>query len=400
MTARALLLAGCAVLIAAPASAGVGGFRLPETPTPTPTSTIVGPVDPDRPVLRPSPAPTPRRTVAVPTATPTPTPAPSPTLPAARPTPRATPGARTSSATPSPSPTPAAPATTSADPASGTPTALPTTFPTAAAPPTVAPPPPAEANDDEGGLPWPWIAGFGLLVALLGGGWYWLRQRMLPGGTVLIVPEIEKPRVPAPRTDAAPASPPATLPQPGFVTAPAPARAPALGPAPAPAAPQAFSQAQADHPLHITITPVKLTQTLMNATLSYRLALANKGTRPLDGLAVAADLVGAHASVPRETLLAGPLTDLPERHTAPTLAPGETVELKGEMRLPLAQAMAMKQGSAVIFVPLARFRATSAGEEPRCFTVVIGQPGPRGGIQPMRLDQGPRSIDGLTGRAF
>ena len=73
MSKRAILLAGSAALIAAPASA-LSDFRLPGS-TPTPTPTTVGPVDPERPAPRPTPrpSPTPR-----PTLTPSPTPAPAP----------------------------------------------------------------------------------------------------------------------------------------------------------------------------------------------------------------------------------------------------------------------------------------------------------------------------------
>ena len=98
--------------------------------------------------------------------------------------------------------------------------------------------------------------------------------------------------------------------------------------------------------------------------------------------------------------MAAPETELPLLHEVPSLAPGETVELKGELRLPLARGMPIRQGAAVVFVPLARFRAGAAGGEPRCFTVVVGQPSPRGALQPHRLDLGPRSAEGLTGHAF
>jgi hypothetical protein len=55
----------------------------------------------------------------------------------------------------------------------------------------------------------------------------------------------------------------------------------------------------------------------------------------------------------------------------------------------------------VLFVPLARFRVAARGTEPRCFTLVVGQPSPRGdAILPVRLELGPRIYDGLAGRAF
>jgi hypothetical protein len=156
------------------------------------------------------------------------------------------------------------------------------------------------------------------------------------------------------------------------------------------------------HPLHITIELKKLTLTLMNATLGYRLTLTNAGADPLEEIAVAADLIGAHRSLPREAQLAGPDTELPLRHTLTGLAPGETGEVAGELRLPLNQVRAIAQGSARLFVPLARFRIGGAGAEPRCFTLVAGEPSSsgNGSVQPVRLDFGPRIYDGLAGRAF
>ncbi len=246
------------------------------------------------------------------------------------------------------------------------------------------------AADAEGGLPWAWIGAVAALLALAGFG-LWLRRRSAgPRATVLIVPEIERPRVPdkpaAPEGGGTAAVPPA----PTFVTTRAAAPVP----------PEAAAAAHAEHPLHIRIEPLKLTQTMMNMTLGYRLELTNRGSAALSNLAVAADLVGAHASLPREAQLAAPDSALAEKHRVASLPPGETVALKGELRLPLANVVPIRQGSAVVLVPLARFRTSSDGEAPRCFTVVVGQPGANGAIQPYRLDIGLRSVEGLTGRAF
>jgi hypothetical protein len=146
----------------------------------------------------------------------------------------------------------------------------------------------------------------------------------------------------------------------------------------------------------------KLTLTLMNATLGYRLTLTNAGPEPLEDIAIAADLIGAHGSLPREVLLAGPATELPIGHRLAGLAPGESAEVAGEVRVPLAQLRPISQGRAQLFVPLARFRIDAKEQEPRCFTLVAGQPSPsgNGAIQPVRLDHGPRVYDGLAGRAF
>jgi outer membrane biosynthesis protein TonB len=375
MTHRAFLLAGIAALFAAPAGASVADFRLP-TPTPTPTPRAQGPVDPNLPPPRP----------AVPTPSPTPAPAPTPvitvpTLPTPSPTPA--PAPRSTASRPAPVTTPA-PAATVAPAQTDlgediAPSPLPQAFPEAAS--TAAP---ATAEEDDAGSSfWSWLIG---LLIVAGAGlvaFLWLRRRVGPIGPV-VVPEIERPRVPPPpepKPEPAPSSP---LPEPAVA---APADAPV---------------AAAPHPLYISIEPSKLALTLMNATLSYRLTLTNRGAEPLEDITIAADLVGAHAALQREEQLAGPLTELVERHRLAGLAPDESGEVSGELRLPLAMVRPIIQGKAVLLVPLARFRVSAGGQEPRCFTVVVGQPSPRKdtAIQPVRLDLGPRIYAGLAGRAF
>jgi hypothetical protein len=229
---------------------------------------------------------------------------------------------------------------------------------------------------------WPWVAGVFFLGGAAFAGVWWLRRRIGPVGA-LVVPEIERPRVP-------PTPPPA--PEPAAEPVAASPKA-----APSPAAPSAEP-----HPLHIAIELRKLTLTLMNASLGYRLTLTNAGAAPLEEIAIAADLIGAHSSLPREMQLAGVDTELPVGHLLAGLAPGESADVSGEVRVPLNQLRPITQGRAQLFVPLARFRIGALGQEPRCFTLVTGQPSPsgNGAIQPIRLDHGPRIYDGLAGRAF
>jgi hypothetical protein len=248
-------------------------------------------------------------------------------------------------------------------------------LPSFTSPATVAPEAPARSW-------WPWIVAVFALAGAAFGALFWLRRRVGPLGP-LVGPEIERPReVP----------PPAPAPEP-IAAAPAPA------PEPAPLSAEAEAE---PHPLHIAIELRKLTLTMMNATLGYRLTLTNAGAEPLADITVAADLIGAHGSLPREILLAGPATELPVHNRLAGLAPGESGDVAGELRVPLSQLRPIAQGSARLFVPLARFRVGAEGEEARCFTLVAGQPSPNGSgaIQPVRLDHGPRIYDGLAGRAF
>ncbi len=395
MTTRAHILAGIAALLATPAAAQVTDYRLPPAPTPTPTPPpIVGPVLGNGPVSRPTPSPTPSPTPAPTQAPPvTEPPAPSPTaLPRnavpALPTPTPSPIRRAPPAVVArPSPTPTAPATPTTVAPSSEPSASPApALPTS--PPSLAPPgSTVSAPAEQGRSYWPWV----VFVFLLGGAGFaaafWLRRRIGPTGAVT-VPPIERPRVPPPPPHepdplaAAPAAKP-------LVTGLAPE-----WPAPAPAA--------KSDPLQISIELRKLTITLMNATLSYRLTLSNAGGEPLKDVTVAADLIGAHSSLPREAQLAGPASELPERHRLAGIAVGESGEVVGELRLPLSELRPIVQGRTALFVPLARFRIGARGREPRWFTLVAGQPSPsgNGAVQPVRLDLGPRIYDGLAGRAF
>jgi hypothetical protein len=208
----------------------------------------------------------------------------------------------------------------------------------------------------------------------------------------VVVPEIERPRVPPPPLRDAEPQPAAPEPRPVSAT-----------PAREPLADFGGSAQPADaNPLQIAIELRKLTITLVNAVLSYRLTLTNGGGEPAQDVCISADLIGAHASLPREALLAGKDTELPQRNRLARIAPGESGEVTGELRVPLHELRPIRQGGAALFVPLARFRVSARGCEPKCFTLVAGEPSPsgNGAVQPVRLDFGPRIYDGLAGRAF
>lgn len=351
-----------ALLASAPAAGQVSDFRLPPD-QPTPPSDVQGPVAPDVPASRrlgPQPTPTP-------TASPRPDPATTPTaetppievpeglqaLPAARQTPRP-------AATGAPVTTATAPIPEELPPSEGSP----------APPPSIAPSAPLESEaapreGSQGDWPGWWPAGLAaaVLVAALGLIAWLLRRRVATRKRVAPA-TVERPRV----------SPGAPLPS---------------------ASPPAAAE-----PLDVSLEPLRLSLTLINATLAYRLEVANRGATALIGLSIAADMISAHASLSREEQLSGPRPDPATVQRIDRLEPGESRIIAGEFRLPLAQVLPIRQGSAALLLPLARFRVEGGGAGPVVRTYVVGQPGQGNGLQPFRLDLGPRIYPRLAQHAF
>ena len=189
--------------------------------------------------------------------------------------------------------------------------------------------------------------------------------------------------------------------EPEIEAEPAAVHLPAPAPAPAPLPQPAFSAPL--EPLSIAFEAKRLSATLMNATLDYRIELANESDRTVELIALAADMIGAHASLGAEQL-AQNTAELEVLHRVPRLAAGERKELTGSIRLPLAQIVPIRQGQAAIFVPLVRVRLSASPnggdpfEAPRTF--VIGEPplASGGGLRPFRLDLGPRIYADVAAR--
>jgi hypothetical protein len=366
-----ILALGAALMLAAHAApaAAVRDFRLPPSPSQQQPPDRVGPVAPDVPESRmPAPTPTPTPTAVRP-ATPTPGPAATlavppegsePAEPRPGPAVRPAPGTRPpEAALPGPA-TPADSAETSPD------AAVPVFEGFPQAPLDAASPTAAEAKAASGGAWWPWLlaALIGIGAALGAAAWLWRRRESAP----VAVPQIERPRL-AP--EAAPAPPADTD-----------------GPA------------GAAEPLQVALEPLRLSLTLLNATLAYRLELANRGATALTGLSIGADMIAAHASMSREEQLAGPAGGGAVIERIERLEPGESRIVQGEFRVPFSQIVPIRQGSAALLLPLARFRLEADGAAPVVRTFAVGQPGPQAGLQPFRLDQGPRVYPKLIQRAF
>ena len=150
------------------------------------------------------------------------------------------------------------------------------------------------------------------------------------------------------------------------------------------------------NPLDVVLSARRLSATLMNAVLNYELTVSNNGRDPIGPIVVGGDMIGAHASLPDRAQLELGGQAITPLHRHATIAPGESVTLSGEFKLPLAAITPIRSGNASLFIPLARFRveASRQGAPPlvvaRTFVVGENQDRPGAALKPFRLDLGPR----------
>lgn len=160
----------------------------------------------------------------------------------------------------------------------------------------------------------------------------------------------------------------------------------------------------ASAPLGIAIEARQLSISLAAATLSYRITLSNQGDTPITGLAISGDLVSAHASLGRDEQFASAASQLAELHKVGRLKVEGSAQVTGEFRIPLSAIKPIRKDEMVLFVPLVRLRLDGGGglSSPEFRTLLIGQrpARPGGGLQPFRLDLGPRIYKDVTQRIF
>jgi hypothetical protein len=141
-----------------------------------------------------------------------------------------------------------------------------------------------------------------------------------------------------------------------------------------------------------------LSWALVNASLAYRLTVTNRSAAPIGRLHIVGDIVSAHASLSAREQLDPGQKALATLHEVRALAPGESCEVSGELRLPIATILPIHSGGARVFVPLARFRAETGNGPATTRVFVIGQASAQAGgaLGPFALDRGPgidRAID-------
>lgn len=337
-------------------------------PTVTPPATV-------KPTVQPTPQPTPAR----PAATRPTTPAPRETAPeprAQRPADRATP----------PPATPALPDDDTADqnaPVDAAPPPAPVAN-AAQAPAPVATPAPSPAPAAQDSSPLPWIIGGALALIALAAALLLRRRR--PAAPL----EEDAPEAPV----APPAPPPAARPAAATPPAPEPETAPA-----------ADNRAWLDMDMAVG----QARYSLAGVTIAYSLILHNRGDRPAQDILIRG-IVG-NAGAQQAELLQGFFAGdagLP-LHSAVGIAPGETVQITGELRLPPDQIMPVTMGERSLLIPLAAFDmayrwdgqgdAPDQGRTARAFIVGQEQEPPADRLAPLRLDQGPRQYRRPAARA-
>lgn len=146
--------------------------------------------------------------------------------------------------------------------------------------------------------------------------------------------------------------------------------------------------------LTLALEAVRMSATLVFATLSYRLTVTNTGGEAARDLVVSGDMVSAHASIPRQEMLGEDGASLPILHRIALLEPGASEVLTGDIRLPLSAILPIQRGGQRLFVPIARVATVATAPTGAISThqaFLVGQePQANAKLQPFRLDLGPR----------
>lgn len=151
----------------------------------------------------------------------------------------------------------------------------------------------------------------------------------------------------------------------------------------------------------IAFRPLAMRLSLVYATLQFRLQLTAQTAIPEGRLL--GDMISAHGSLSQAAQLSPPLEVLATLNPIPAMAPGQTYEIAGELRLALNAVRPVRQGNASFMAPLVRLTllGNGAATEPHLelgYVFTIGIPGDGAGMTLLRLDTGPRDFANLSAR--
>lgn len=147
-----------------------------------------------------------------------------------------------------------------------------------------------------------------------------------------------------------------------------------------------------------------MTMALINATLTYRLAITNHGNTPLGPLRISSDMISAHGSLQAAEQLVPDPDTAGLSHEFEAIPPGESIELNGELRLPRTEILPVRSGNGALFLPLARFTIQTKGEAglttagSRVFIVGEDPDQPGAPLLPFRLNDGTRIYSRVSQR--
>ena len=230
-------------------------------------------------------------------------------------------------------------------------------------------------TEEPSGSNLPWIIG-GLIVAAIAGLLLWFRRK----------PAVK-------RLTSNPAPVKATIP-------------PERAPAPVEAAPKPTGVTQPDRPkaaIAITFHPLGARNTLIGASVGYRIILRNEGKVAAKNVAVSSMISNADAR--QEQGLAGFFAEpvYAPTHAVERIEPGSSVEFSGELRLAREAIVPIQLKDRALLIPLVAFSAHYGWEGGNGYSAaafIVGEESdpPRERMAPFRVDQGPRQYRSVGSR--
>jgi hypothetical protein len=240
------------------------------------------------------------------------------------------------------------------------------------------------SDDGSGGFPWPWLLA---ALALAGGLVYFLRSRTSRWQPAVGMPlDAAEPDVAggaaqrdrhrdAARGKAGAAAVPAAAPAPDIVAAPA---------------------AQSGDGIEVTFLPDYAAATFTRVAMRYVLAVRNTGPEMVEHVSIRVAMIPASAEQDGEVAAFIANDGGEEAHRIETIAAGETIEIEGDMALPLSEARPVRYGQRLLFVPVAAFAVAFVRDGRTCalplaYMVGVDSGGSQGKMGPLRLDLGPKT---------